>query len=105
MGRTLATTSEHLDTLRERCSEIDETIQRLQDLDCDVMHNVDYRRLAVDLRFQGMEEKFGGVYYNFPHAGVVSGFFDGHPFERWRHANLMYLVFRALRTSMKKGTS
>ena len=26
-------------------------------------------RLAVDPRFQGMEKKFGAVYYNFPHAG------------------------------------
>ena len=27
-----------------------------------------------------MENSFGAVYYNFPHAGVVQGFFDGHPF-------------------------
>jgi len=26
-------------------------------------------RLAVDPRFKGMENKFGAVYYNFPHAG------------------------------------
>lgn len=39
-------------------------------------------RLAVDPRFKGMENKFGAVYYNFPHAGVVQGFFDGHPFVR-----------------------
>ena len=27
-----------------------------------------------------MQNSFGAVYYNFPHAGVVQGFFDGHPF-------------------------
>eukprot|EP00438_Fugacium_kawagutii_P027943 Skav234356 [mRNA] locus=scaffold1274:120726:138690:+ [translate_table: standard] len=59
--------------------------------------------LAVDPRFQGMENKFGAVYYNFPHAGVVQGFFDGHPFVRWRHENLMHLFFRALRGFVKKG--
>mmetsp|Transcript_108615 Transcript_108615/g.350580 ORF Transcript_108615/g.350580 Transcript_108615/m.350580 type:complete len:267 (+) Transcript_108615:120-920(+) len=102
-GRTVATTFEKLDTLRERYKEIDETIKILAGLGCDVLHNVDCTRLAVDPRFQGMEEKFGAVYYNFPHAGVVPGFFDGHPFVRWRHANLMHLFFRALRAFVKPG--
>ena len=31
---------------------------------------------------EDMVKKFGAVYYNFPHAGVVQGFFDGHPFVR-----------------------
>ncbi|CAE6972270.1 Ranbp2 [Symbiodinium natans] len=50
-----------------------------------------------------MENSFGAVYYNFPHAGVVQGFFDGHPFVRWRHENLMHLFFRALRGFVKPG--
>lgn len=36
-------------------------------------------------KFHAMEDmvkKFEAVYYNFPHAGVVQGFFDGHPFVR-----------------------
>merc|ERR1712032_449920 len=49
--------------------------------------------------------KFGAVYYNFPHAGAVKGFFDGHPFVRWRHENLMHLFFRALRSFVKPGGS
>jgi len=69
----------------------------------EVMHNVDCTRLAVDPRFKGMENKFGAVYYNFPHAGVVRGFFDSHPFVRWRHANLMHLFFCALRAFVKPG--
>jgi len=32
-------------------------------------------RLAVDPRFKGMENKFGAVYYNFPHAGLAIAFF------------------------------
>lgn len=103
LGRTIATTFETLDTLRERYTEIDRTIKQLEDLGCEVMHNVDATRLAADPRFAGMEGKFGAVYYNFPHAGVIPGFFDNHPFVRWRHANLMHLFFRALRTFMKPG--
>lgn len=102
-GRIVATTFEKVDTLRDRYKEIDETIKTLQELGCEVMHNVDCTRLAVDPRFQGMEDKFGAVYYNFPHAGIVPGFFDGHPFVRWRHANLMHLFFRALRGFVKPG--
>ena len=45
----------------------------------------------------------GAVYYNFPHAGAVSGFFDGHPCVNWRHENLMRLFFRALRSFMQPG--
>mmetsp|Transcript_21926 Transcript_21926/g.58540 ORF Transcript_21926/g.58540 Transcript_21926/m.58540 type:complete len:701 (+) Transcript_21926:85-2187(+) len=105
VGRTVATTFEKRETLRERYREIDQTIKTLEELGAEVLHNVDCTRLAVDPRFQGMEEKFGAVYYNFPHAGVVPGFFDGHPFVRWRHANLMHLFFRALRTFVKPGGS
>lgn len=104
-GRTIATTFEKIDTLRERYNEIDDTVKQLEELGAEVMHNVDCTRLAVDPRFQGMEEKIGAVYYNFPHAGVVPGFFDGHPFVRWRHANLMHLFFRALRPFVKSGGS
>jgi len=102
-GRTVATTFETLEILRERYTEIDATIKELHDLEAEVMHNVDGTRLAVDPRFLGMEARFGAVYYNFPHAGVVKGFFDGHPFVRWRHENLMSLFFRALRGFVKEG--
>eukprot|EP00439_Symbiodinium_sp_Y106_P069444 s1502_g11.t4 len=77
--------------------------EELEDRHAEVLHNVDGTRLAVDPRFQGMENSFGAVYYNFPHAGVVQGFFDGHPFVRWRHENLMHLFFRALRGFVKPG--
>eukprot|EP00933_Yihiella_yeosuensis_P081105 TRINITY_DN94645_c0_g1_i1.p1 TRINITY_DN94645_c0_g1~~TRINITY_DN94645_c0_g1_i1.p1 ORF type:complete len:574 (+),score=152.71 TRINITY_DN94645_c0_g1_i1:65-1786(+) len=103
VGRTVATTFETIEILRERYTEIDETVQFLEDRNCEVLHNVDGTRLAVDPRFQGMAGKFGAVYYNFPHAGVVQGFFDGHPFVRWRHENLMHLFFRALRGFVKEG--
>lgn len=105
IGRTVATTFEKLETLQERYQEIPETVQHLETLECEVLHNVDCTRLAAAPRLQGMEEKIGAVYYNFPHAGVVPGFFDGHPFVRWRHANLMHLFFRALRTFVKPGGS
>lgn len=102
-GRTVATTFEKLETLQERYAEIKDTLKQLEDLGAEVLHNVDCTRLAVDPRFQSMQDKFGAVYYNFPHAGVVPGFFDGHPFVRWRHANLMHLFFRALRHFVKPG--
>lgn len=103
VGRLVATTFETIETLRERYTEIDQTIKSLEDKMSEVLHNVDATRLAVDPRFKGMENKFGAVYYNFPHAGVVQGFFDGHPFVRWRHENLMHLFFRALRSFVKKS--
>mmetsp|Transcript_37450 Transcript_37450/g.67707 ORF Transcript_37450/g.67707 Transcript_37450/m.67707 type:complete len:551 (+) Transcript_37450:43-1695(+) len=103
VGRIVATTFETIEILRERYTEIDQTVQGLEEKNAEVLHNVDGTRLAVDPRFQGMEGKFGAVYYNFPHAGVVQGFFDGHPFVRWRHENLMHLFFRALRGFVKHG--
>lgn len=105
VGRIVATTFEQIETLRERYPEIDSTVKDLEDKSAEVLHNVDCTRLAVDPRFVGMTGKFGAVYYNFPHAGVVKGFFDGHPFVRWRHENLMHLFFRALRCFVKpEGT-
>lgn len=101
MGRIVATTFETIEILRERYAEIDATVKELEAKDAEVFHNVDGTRLAVDPRFQEMQKKFGAVYYNFPHAGVVQGFFDGHPFVRWRHENLMHLFFRALRGFVK----
>lgn len=101
VGRIVATTFETIETLRERYSEIDTTVKQLEDYSAEVLHNVDCTRLAVDPRFVGMAGKFGAVYYNFPHAGVVKGFFDSHPFVRWRHENLMQLFFRALRGFVK----
>eukprot|EP00928_Gymnodinium_smaydae_P081172 TRINITY_DN64734_c0_g1_i1.p1 TRINITY_DN64734_c0_g1~~TRINITY_DN64734_c0_g1_i1.p1 ORF type:complete len:534 (-),score=137.68 TRINITY_DN64734_c0_g1_i1:103-1704(-) len=103
IGGMVATTFESIDQLRERYVEIDSTIQELHQLGCDVLHGVDCTRLAVDERFHGFEERFGAVYYNFPHAGAVRGFFDAHPFVRWRHGNLMQFFFRALRAFMKPG--
>jgi len=103
VGRIVATTFETIEVLRERYPEIESTVKELEDRHAEVLHNVDGTRLAVDPRFQGMENSFGAVYYNFPHAGVVQGFFDGHPFVRWRHENLMHLFFRALRGFVKPG--
>lgn len=103
VGRIVATTFETIETLRERYSEIDETVKVLEDKSAEVLHNVDCTRLAIDPRFVSMAGQFGAVYYNFPHAGVVNGFFDGHPFVRWRHENLMHLFFRALRAFVKPG--
>lgn len=105
VGRIVATTFETIETLRERYTEIDATVKILEDKSAEVLHNVDCTRLAVDPRFLGMKDKFGAVYYNFPHAGVVQGFFDGHPYVRWRHENLMQLFFRALRAFVKPGGS
>lgn len=103
VGRVIATTFETLDCLRERYPEIDQTIKILEDHYAEVYHGVDCTRIAVDPRFKGMEDSLGAVYYNFPHAGAVSGFFDGHPCVNWRHENLMRLFFRALRSFVKPG--
>lgn len=103
VGRVIATTFENLETLRERYREIDETIKTLEDCFAEVYHEVDCTRIGVDPRFKGMEESLGAVYYNFPHAGAVSGFFDGHPLVNWRHENLMRLFFRGLRYFVKPG--
>lgn len=103
VGRTVATTFETIEILRERYPEIDTTVKTLEDKLTEVLHNVDCTRLAVDPRFKEMSGKFGAVYYNFPHAGVVQGFFDGHPFVRWRHENLMHLFFSALRIFVAPG--
>lgn len=105
VGRIVATTFEQLETLRERYKEIDETVVKLEEHYAEVLHNVDCTRIAADTRFRDMEGKFGAVYYNFPHAGVVQGFLDGHPLTRWRHENLMHLLFRALRGFVKPGGS
>lgn len=103
VGRVVATTFESIQICRERYKEIDHTVKIIEDLNGEVLHDVDATRLAVDPRFKGMTGKFGAVYYNFPHAGVVGGFFDGHPFVRWRHENLMHLFFSALRPFVKPG--
>ncbi|CAE7353184.1 HET-E1 [Symbiodinium natans] len=103
VGRVIATTFESLETLRERYEEIDETIKTLEDHFSDVHHEIDCTRIAMNPKFKGLEGTIGAVYYNFPHAGAVGGFFDGHPFVNWRHENLMRLFFRALRSFMKVG--
>lgn len=105
VGRVVATTFEQLETLKERYDEISETISELEVHYAEVWHGVDCTRLAVDHRFEGHEDSFGAVYYNFPHAGAVSGFYDAHPLVNWRHENLMLLFFRALRFFVKPGGS
>jgi len=105
VGRIVATTFEQLPTLRERYPEIDRTIHILEEHYAEVWHEVDCTRLAVNDKFKGHEETFGAVYYNYPHSGAVRGFFDGHPFVRWRHENLMHLFFRALTKFVKPGGS
>eukprot|EP00440_Ansanella_granifera_P053514 gb/GFBE01058014.1/.p1 GENE.gb/GFBE01058014.1/~~gb/GFBE01058014.1/.p1 ORF type:complete len:488 (+),score=142.31 gb/GFBE01058014.1/:1-1464(+) len=103
VGRVIATTFEPLNTLRERYKEIDETISTLWNHYAEVFHEVDCTRIAVNPQFKGLEGSLGAVYYNFPHAGSVAGFFDGHPMVNWRHENLMRLFFRALRFFVKPG--
>jgi len=103
VGRIVATTFEPIEVLRQRYPEIDSTVQVLEDHHAEVWHEVDCTRIAIDARFRGHEEAFGAVYYNYPHAGSVRGFFDAHPFVRWRHENLMHLFFRALRAFVKPG--
>merc|ERR1719428_2012942 len=103
VGRVIATTFEELEILRERYTEIDESIKELEEHYAEVYHGVDCTRIAIDARFNGLEGSLGAVYYNFPHSGAVGGFFDGHPVVNWRHENLMRLFFRALRSFVKPG--
>lgn len=103
VGRVIATTFEEVETLRQRYTEIDSSIQKLEELDSEVYHGVDCTRIAIDPRFDGMEGRLGAVYYNFPHSGAIQGFFDSHPMVNWRHENLMRLFFRALRHFVKPG--
>lgn len=103
VGRVVATTFETLETLQERYKEITGTIKKLEEHFAEVYHGVDCTRIAIDPRFTGMANSLGAVYYNFPHAGAVGGFFDGHPVVNWRHENLMRLFFRALRSFVKPG--
>jgi len=105
VGRVIATTFEEIETLRERYKEIDQSIKTLEEHYAEVYHGVDCTRIAIDPRFEGMEESLGAVYYNFPHSGAIQGFFDGHPIVNWRHENLMRLFFRALRSFVKPGGS
>jgi len=103
VGRVIATTFENVETLKERYKEIDHTISKLEELFAEVFHSVDCTRIAIDPRLSGMAGALGAVYYNYPHAGAVAGFFDGHPVVNWRHENLMRLFFRALRFFVKPG--
>jgi len=103
VGRLIATTFESLEVLRERYKEIDDTIKTLEEHLVEVHHEIDCTRIAMNPKFKGLEGSLGAVYYNFPHAGSVGGFFDGHPLVNWRHENLMRLFFRALRSFMKVG--
>jgi hypothetical protein len=60
-GRVVATTFENLATLKERYSEIEDTIKELEEHFAEVWHGVDATRLAVDIRFQGHEDSFGKI--------------------------------------------
>eukprot|EP00746_Dinoflagellata_sp_MGD_P091574 gnl/MRDRNA2_/MRDRNA2_36285_c0_seq1.p1 gnl/MRDRNA2_/MRDRNA2_36285_c0~~gnl/MRDRNA2_/MRDRNA2_36285_c0_seq1.p1 ORF type:complete len:702 (+),score=134.50 gnl/MRDRNA2_/MRDRNA2_36285_c0_seq1:67-2172(+) len=102
-GKVIATTFEDFKTLSIRYKELARTIKNLLKNEAQIWHGVDCTRLAVDTRFHGFEESFGAVYYNFPHAGAVKGFYDSHPFVNWRHANLMALFFRAISYFVKPG--
>lgn len=93
VGRLIATTFESREVLRERYKEIDETITTLEEHLAEVHHEIDCTRIAMNPKFKGLEGSLGAVYYNFPHAGSVGGFFDGHPLVNWRHENLMRLFF------------
>merc|ERR1712190_580920 len=103
VGRVIATTFEEIEVLRERYSEVDKSIEILEDHHAEVHHGVDCTRIAIDPRFKALEGKLGAVYYNFPHSGAIQGFFDSHPIVNWRHENLMRLFFRALRSFVKPG--
>jgi len=103
VGRVIATTFEPVGVLKERYKEIESTIQKLEDNFAEVYHGVDCTRIAVDTRFKNCIGALGAVYWNFPHAGAVGGFFDGHPIVNWRHENLMRLFFRALRSYALPG--
>eukprot|EP00928_Gymnodinium_smaydae_P012072 TRINITY_DN14398_c1_g1_i2.p2 TRINITY_DN14398_c1_g1~~TRINITY_DN14398_c1_g1_i2.p2 ORF type:complete len:483 (+),score=126.04 TRINITY_DN14398_c1_g1_i2:115-1563(+) len=103
VGRVIATTFETLPILQERYKEIVETIRELEAHFAEVYHGVDCTRIALDSRLGGLAGSLGAVYYNFPHAGAVGGFFDGHPVVNWRHENLMRLFFRALRSFVQEN--
>lgn len=103
VGRTIATTFEPVEVLKERYKEIETTIGKLEEHFAEVYHDVDCTRLALDKRLKSCIGSLGAVYWNFPHAGAVGGFFDGHPIVNWRHENLMRLFFRTLRTYALPG--
>jgi hypothetical protein len=103
VGRVIATTFENLETLQERYKEIHDTIKILEEHFAEVYHCVDCTRIAIDQRFSGLVNSLGAVYYNFPHAGAVGGFFDGHPVVNWRHENLMRLFFVLYVASQRLG--
>jgi len=103
VGRVIATTFEPVEVLKERYKEIEITIKKLEEHYAEVYHGVDCTRIAADTRFKCCVGALGTVYWNFPHAGAVGGFFDGHPIVNWRHENLMRLFFRALRSYALPG--
>ena len=86
---------------------IDDTIAIIKNLGGKVLHGIDATNL--DLHFNEFAEAMGNeagdaewglfhnVYWNFPHAGCVRGFPDGHQMVSWRHINLMRLFFRSVR--------
>ena len=62
---------------------------KLEDLSPEVFHGVDCTRIAINPTLMHLKGTIGAIYYNYPHAGAVGGFFDGHPVVNWRHENIM----------------
>merc|ERR1711972_449518 len=55
VGRVIATTFEELDTLRERYTEIDQSIAILEDHFAEVYHGVDCTKIGKNAQFVGLE--------------------------------------------------
>lgn len=88
-----ATTFHTYEDLKELYPDtIDSTISTIEKSGATVMHGID----ATDMGTHFFE-KFDLIIWNFPHAGCVKGFRDGHPMVSWRHVNLMRKFFRSSR--------
>lgn len=68
----------------------------------------DELRLAISEEYEELNRedalKFNVIYWNFPHAGAVNGFRDGHPYVQFRHVNLMRKFFRSARSVVEDGS-
>jgi len=101
--RLICTTLDDLDTLKQRYPEVDEYIEGMKNDGTEVLHGVDATRLPECARSVGhdWENRFHCCIWNFPHAGVISGFLDTNPLIRWRHVNLMRRFFFSVRAVLK----
>jgi len=101
------TTLDDLATLQERYPEVDTYIEDMKACGAEVLHNIDGVRLLETAQLQGFDwtRKFDTCIWNFPHAGVISGFFDTDALVRWRHVNLMRKFFFSVRKILQaRGT-